>query len=467
MPFLEQHGGMYGGGESGKMVKVTASLTEPASPKKYDIWIVTDNYNVIDFLYQTEESTNVGDIKITKSNVTPNIKSSIKGAGKTITYQYVGDSRPKLYESGYFEIFANLGAVFKKTATNPKQTLKAYWYTGTAWEQFSYEETEIVGVEGTNSDVLYAYNYNTGAIRRSTKLNGPVNNMIVNKELKLIYVWVPNTRTFYKMDYTFAILESYSYTSNLGDNLVEVIESKKAMVFIRGWDSTLYIFDYRTGGQIRTWSTSAFNYYSVKWDEKNQRLFCNYSLNGSSGGYLAYNWDAATSVTMLSSMWPTGFAFSKDGNYIYAAGRRSSDNKGIIAKFNRSTLANIYVQEIGGQYFYAPIFVDDKYLYLLGAQSGSSQPAQYNAYRLDDYTAPVWSQEGSYYEANNMKNGQTASKQMALSSNKEIYLAYINSSDGINKFQIFAENKNVTVTAASLGLSTVGRVIFALSGENF
>jgi hypothetical protein len=469
MPFLEQHGGMYGGGKPGKMVKVIASLTEPASPSKYTIWLVTDSYNEVDFLYQTESATAVNDIKITKSELTPTLKGTIEAAAKTITHTATADSRPKLFETEYFDLYATLGSVLKKLSTT-QQTLKAFWYDGTKWVQFSFDATEIVGFTGK---YLFAYNYITGEVRNSNidmlDESAQIDFITVDTDEKFIYAYIGYNKRFIKLDYSLTPIETYNWSTGMSGNGSIVVESKKWVVSIGG--TYIYFYDYRTGQQIKTyqWSSYMGGYYFITYDKVRDRFIFSYYGNGSVGGILTLNPSTWSAGYLQSGCWGVGLNYSPDGKYIYLF-YEDSDGYGYVRKIDRlNDSVTIYTKSIGRISGGGGIFADDPYVYLTGYQPGSSSTANV-AFRKyldssnfqDDY---IWSvQTSSYFYTQIDSTGYK--KPNAITHLGTSYMLGGTSQSSALGFYVKDATTDKYMTAASLNLASIRESIFALQGLN-
>jgi hypothetical protein len=460
---IREHGGIFGGrGDDGKYPNITVSLTPPSNPQKYDIWIKDTSYNKINFLFYTEPTGDDGDIKITKSNLKPNLKGTIDTKGKKITHTYVPNTiQPKIFDTKYFELFADLSTVYKKEGTN-ERTLAAYYFDGTSWVQFSFEETEIVGADGSK---LYAYNYVFGTIRFSQDLGAPVHTMCIDKARKLIYVWVANTKTFYKLNFSFGILESYTFPLPTNADLAQVIESKKVAIFVAG--NTIQFYDYTTGQKIKEYSTGLFRLYHVMYDEIYDRVIYSGYNNGSPGHCAAINYATNTLYkSVKTGTWGAGLAFSHDGQYVYFCYSTVAGSTMSIEKYRRNDLTLVSSYQFAGTTSPSPIIADDRgFLYFLNYEVSTVNKVR--KYSVNDFSSFIWEQQITNGYENPSRNGTINVKPSAVNGIGEVFIDAINTGSGINRFTIVSGTGIRYVTASFLGLSTVGNFAFALDGFNF
>lgn len=172
---LARHGvGTSGGIPKGaSSLKMTASLTEPLNPSKYDIWIKTDqpltnlhlHADTVDDPQELKAYLAVGSSPLFKINVAPTTEK-IEGLDhiseiniyypETMVYNLATDDFLPAWKSSYLELWIRLGPIKYWDDLNVVWNFcNAYYWTGTSWFMFSSPNYKLIALYIDNNLSIY------------------------------------------------------------------------------------------------------------------------------------------------------------------------------------------------------------------------------------------------------------------------------------------------------------------------
>lgn len=186
---LSEHGGIFGsGGPETKFVKVTASTTAPSNPALYDIWLNTTQALGKIFFDETDPTTALNDVLILISGKQTVLKGDISKGGKSITIPTQSSSRIKLLETDYLNVHAILGVARQDDGTLTNY-IKAYYWDGTQWVQFSDTDSFIFLTLDSSTTKKVSGFTNAVLATNSTIYFNTTLPICIDRTLKRIYVF--------------------------------------------------------------------------------------------------------------------------------------------------------------------------------------------------------------------------------------------------------------------------------------
>lgn len=146
----------YGGGDGNnvKFVKVTSSATAPISPTIYDIWIKDSSAALNQlYFYQNQPILNTNDVLIGVANNQSLFKINLdKGSNHTelpINTTGVGQ---KYLQTTYFDAYGYY-TIVKKNVAGTITIMPAYYWNGSSWIQFSFDDEYALCERRMSSDI--------------------------------------------------------------------------------------------------------------------------------------------------------------------------------------------------------------------------------------------------------------------------------------------------------------------------
>jgi hypothetical protein len=371
MPLIDirEHGGVFGGGGGGveRFVNVTASLTPPANPNLYDIWIKTNEQINDIYFEEIQPALSSGQAFIMLGG-----KKTVRKVGNyqkankhiTIPTDSVPQSQNLIFESKFLDLYATL-MLAKFHNGNDVVLLEAYYWDGTSWKMFSNADALLFFMltKASNMSVASLNVINNQMIAKTADKNLINALFALDKRQRMIYTqqpYVDGKQGFAKYDY------QLNFLGVVGAGVGKIHESSKPYFADNG---ILFYIDYNTGNLIvydtnadaiiRTIAPSGYTNVIEIFDIDpftNRVAFNSRPPGVSDDRTYLYDYSTGTMLTWLSGYRRVKLIPNSQEGYVF------DTVSGFIKKFRNNLFSDIVYSLAGvnggfyvsrdGQYFY-------------------------------------------------------------------------------------------------------------------